>query len=416
MALIKKPETGMKDILPEEMEIRDFVSRTARQTYAAYGFEHIETPCVEHIENLSSSQGGENEKLIFKIMKRGEKLDLSAAKEENDLCDAGLRYDLTLPLARYYALHQAELLTPFKAFQMGSVFRAERPQKGRFRQFTQCDIDILGESGTMAEIELITATTELLSKIGFSGFTVRISDRRLLGAMADYSNIPAEKRDEAFIILDKMDKIGLEGVKEELGKNGFAEEARERFLSLFTEKEQGIEGIRALAEKLGTAADPAREDLEHIIRMVSAVKKADFRILFDPTLVRGMSYYTGTIFEIEMDEFGSSVAGGGRYDGMIGRFTGSDVPACGFSIGFERIITILMDRKFQIPGRAGRKAILVEKGAGEDVLKKAMAKAEELRGNGDTALVCRMAKNKKFQKESLAGRGYGEFIEFYKEG
>ena len=234
MAFIKKPVTGMKDILPKEMVLRDYVTGVIKDTYRRFGFTPMETPCVESIENLTGKQGGENEKLIFKILKRGDKLRLSEAKEENDLADGGLRYDLTLPLARYYSAHEAELPTPFKALQMGPVWRADRPQKGRFRQFVQCDIDILGEPGNLAEIELIIATTTALSKVGFSGFTVRINDRRILKSMALYAGFDEDKIMDVFIALDKMDKIGMEGVKEELLSMGFNEETIDRYTGLFS--------------------------------------------------------------------------------------------------------------------------------------------------------------------------------------
>ena len=233
MALKKKPVTGMKDILPKEMEIRNYVMNMIRETYGTFGFSSIETPCVEHIENLSSKQGGENEKLIFKIMKRGEKLKLAEAETESDLVDSGLRYDLTVPLSRYYSNNANELPAPFKALQMGNVWRADRPQRGRFRQFMQCDIDILGEPTYLAEIELVLATTTLLGKLDFHNFTIRINDRKILKAMAQYSGFPQESFDTVFIILDKMDKIGLEGVAEELEKEGFAKESIDTYLGLF---------------------------------------------------------------------------------------------------------------------------------------------------------------------------------------
>ena len=233
MALKKKPVTGMKDMLPKEMEIRDYVIQMIKDTYKTFGFTSIETPCVEHIENLCSKQGGDNEKLIFKILKRGEKLKIAEAKEEIDLVDGGLRYDLTVPLARYYANHANELPSPFKALQIGNVWRADRPQRGRFRQFMQCDIDILGEPTNLAEIELILATTTLLGKLDFKNFTIRINDRRILKAMAAYSGFPEESYDTVFIILDKMDKIGFEGVAKELEEAGFAKESVEKYLKMF---------------------------------------------------------------------------------------------------------------------------------------------------------------------------------------
>lgn len=416
MPLIKKPTTGMKDILPAEMAVRDYVISLVKETYGRFGFQSIETPCVEHIENLCSNQGGENEKLIFKVMKRGEKLDIAGAQSENDLCDSGLRYDLTLPLSRYYSNNQANLLMPFKALQMGNVFRADRPQKGRFRQFMQCDIDILGDASNLAEIELVTATTTLLSKLGFSGFKVRINDRRILKAMAAYCGFEEGSYDEVFIILDKMDKIGTDGVQEELKNAGFDAESAARYMELFKAATPDKQGVMLIKDKLGSFLEEgAAEGLAEIIDTVNATKAAKFDVCFDPTLVRGMSYYTGTIFEIEMAEFGSSVAGGGRYDGMIGRFTGSDTPACGFSIGFERIVTILMDKGFKVPDAAKKEAFLVEKGMSADGLAKVMKEAAEVRSSGVTVLVARMAKNKKFQKESLSAEGYSSFRDFYKE-
>ena len=414
MALKKKPVTGMKDILPAEMAIRDYVIGLIKETYASFGFSSMETPCVEHIENLCSKQGGENEKLIFKILKRGEKLNIAEAQTENDLVDGGLRYDLTVPLCRYYANHANELPSPFKALQMGSVWRADRPQRGRFRQFMQCDIDILGEPTILAEIELILATTTLLGKLDFSQFTIRINDRRILKAMASFSGFDQKDFDTVFIILDKMDKIGLEGVEEELLKEGFAQEAVSRYLTMFREVTPDTSGVSYLREKLaGYLDEQYADDLMTIMESVDAVKEADFKIAFDPTLVRGMSYYTGPIFEISMDEFGGSVGGGGRYDEMIGKFTGKDVCACGFSIGFERIVMLLLEKGFTVPGSAGKIAFLVEKGMEKDKLLTVFAEAAKERKKGVSVNIAMMKKNKKFQKEQLAAEGFQEFREFF---
>ena len=370
MALKKKPVTGMKDILPAEMEIRDYVLNIIKDTYRGYGFSSIETPCVEHIENLTSKQGGDNEKLIFKILKRGEKLNLETAKEEIDLVDGGLRYDLTLPLCRYYSNNAANLTAPFKALQIGSVWRADRPQKGRFRQFVQCDIDVLGDASNLAEIEEILALTTALKRIcPDKAYTVRVNDRAILKGMTDYSGFPENETDEVFIILDKMDKIGLDGVK--------------------------------------------AENLAYIMETVQGAADIEFGLEFDPTLVRGMGYYTGTIFEVSMEGFGGSVAGGGRYDKLIGKFTGVDTPACGFSIGFERIITILMDSGFKVPSGTGKKAFLYEKGLDKEQFKNVLKAAQEERAKGVRVLVAQMNKNKKFQKEQLAQEGYTEYEEFY---
>lgn len=414
MALKKKPVTGMKDILPAEMAVRDYVIRLIKETYTTFGFSSIETPCVEHIENLSSKQGGENEKLIFKILKRGEKLKLDTAECEADLVDGGLRYDLTVPLSRYYSNHANELPSPFKALQMGNVWRADRPQRGRFRQFMQCDIDILGEPTNLAEIELILATTTLLGKLDFKNFTIRINDRRILKAMAAYSGFAPESYDTVFIILDKMDKIGLDGVREELEKEGFAKESIDTYLAMFQEITNDVAGVRYVKKKLEGVLDPAYADgLELIMTSVDAVKTADFKLAFDPTLVRGMSYYTGPIFEISMDEFGGSVGGGGRYDEMIGKFTGNNTCACGFSIGFERIIMLLMERGFKVPGAGTKKALLIEKNMPAEGMMKVLKQAEEERQNGSQVTIAVMKKNKKFQKEQLKEEGYEEIIEFF---
>ncbi len=414
MALKKKPVTGMKDMLPREMEIRDYVIQLIKDTYKTYGFVSMETPCVEHIENLCSKQGGDNEKLIFKILKRGEKLRLESAKEENDLVDGGLRYDLTVPLARYYSNHVNELPSPFKALQIGNVWRADRPQRGRFRQFMQCDIDILGEASNLAEIELILATTAMLGKLDFKNFTVCINDRGILKAMAAYSGFKEEDYDEVFIILDKMDKIGAQGVADELLEMGYDREKAESYLKLFEEASPDVEGIRFLKEKLGDfLPDETAEGMEMIISSVEAAKECEFMISFDPTLVRGQSYYTGTIFEVRMDDFGGSVAGGGRYDRMIGRFTGQDTPACGFSIGFERIVMLLVENGYEVPQKGVRKAYLLEKKMTKEGILKVLALAKADREAGCQALVVNMKKNKKFQKEQLAKEGYEEIIDCY---
>lgn len=416
MSLKKKPVTGMKDITPREMEIRDYVIRLIKDTYGSFGFSSIETPCVEHIENLSSKQGGENEKLIFKILKRGEKLKLEEAKTEGDLVDGGLRYDLTVPLSRYYANNANDLPSPFKALQMGNVWRADRPQRGRFRQFMQCDIDILGEPTILAEIELILATSTLVGKLDFENFTIRINDRKILKAMAAYSGFDESSYDTVFIILDKMDKIGLEGVAAELEKEGFEKESIDKYLNLFREVTEDLAGVRYLADTLaGFLDEKVAEDLQTIIESVEAVKTADFKIVFDPTLVRGMSYYTGPIFEISIDGFGGSVGGGGRYDEMIGKFTGNQTCACGFSIGFERIVMLLLEKDYQIPRKAEKKAYLIEKNMPKEGLLQIFRQAEEDRRSGVQVNIAVMKKNKKFQKEQLMGEGYTEFVEFFRD-
>ena len=404
MALTKKPVTGMKDILPEEMAIRNYVIRLIRETYTGFGFSSIETPVVEHIENLLSKNGGDNEKLIFKILKRGEKLDLSKPTTEE--------------ASRYYSNHANELPSPFKALQIGSVFRADRPQRGRFRQFTQCDIDILGDPSCLAEIDLILATTTVLSRLDFHNFTIRINDRNLLKAAAKKAGFEEKDYESVFITLDKMDKIGWDGVRAELEEN-YPKNVVDAYIALFdtTEEKKPKGPFRdvkcPLTEAQKAFMDEVGSPLPTIISAVDAVKTTDFRLKYDPTLVRGMSYYTGPIFEISMDEYGGSVGGGGRYDEMIGKFTGQKTPAVGFSIGFERIIMLLLERKFQVPGASEKTAFLVEKKMPSDKLAPIFAEAMKLRAEGKTVDISLMKKNKKFQKEQLEENGYTDIREFF---
>lgn len=428
MAFNKKAVTGMRDILPAEMEIRSALQHIIRETYAGYGFTEIETPIVEHIGNLTSKQGGENEKLIFKILKRGEKLKTGLEKlpetadiEESleALTEEGLRYDLTLPLSRYYAANSASLPQPFKALQIGPVFRADRPQKGRFRQFVQCDIDILGDATNLAEKELILATTEALDRIGFDKFSyyVVINDRRFLFELIRYAGMPEEDAEDILITLDKADKIGAAGVDAELKAAGYSEQSVAKLRDILDSFTQDAEGVRAFAQRIGSPeALDAGLNVADIMESVQGISGRKINILFDPTLVRGMGYYTGTIFEIKTETFGSSVGGGGRYDRMVGRFTGQNVPAVGFSIGFERIMTILMDG--DISGlAAGREknAWLIEKGMPAQRLAEIFDEAIRERAAGKQVLTVWMAKNKKFQKESLTVQGYTAFREFYRE-
>ena len=416
MALNKKPVTGMKDILPEEMEIREYVQRVISETYAGFGFTRIETPCVETIENLTSKSGGDNEKLIFRILKRGEKLNLETAQSQDDLVDSGLRYDLTVPLVRYYSNNSANLPTPFKALQMGNVWRADRPQRGRYRQFMQCDIDILGEADNLAEIELILATTKVLGKLDFKGFEIRINDRRLLKAMAGWAGFSESDYDAVFITIDKMDKIGIDGVKAELLENGYDAAVVDKYTALLEKAVSGDVTLQGIMDTIGEELAKAPvENLDTIISSVESAKEADFKMVFDPTLVRGMSYYTGTIFEIAIPEFGGSCGGGGRYDEMVGKFTGQSVPACGFSIGFERIVLLLTEKGFKVPGSGDGKAYLIEKGITGERLSEILSKASEERKSGKKIQTVRMNKNKKFQKEQLEKAGYTEFEDFYKE-
>ena len=420
MAFVKKSMTGMKDILPKEMELREYLLGIIQSSYKSYGFNRIETPALEDISNLTGGQGGDNEKLIFKILKRGEKLNLEKAQKENDLVDAGLRYDLTVPLARYYANNSDKLISPFKSLQIGSVWRAERPQKGRFRQFTQCDIDILGDATNAAEIELILATTGVLSKLcPKNKFTLRINDRNILSALVRASGIEEKDMSAVFIILDKLDKIGIEGVKKELTQLGIDKEKVENYIAIINKLESStdnkfkLEFIRENTKEI--LPDDCIDGLLTIINVVEECKTADFNIIFDASLVRGMGYYTGTIFEVSMEGFSGSVAGGGRYDKVIGKFSSKEVPACGFSIGFERIVTILTEENFEPEKEPVKKAYLYEKGLNDSAFIDILHKAKEDRKKGLTVLVTAMNKNKKFQKEQLSLQGYTEFTEVYKE-
>ncbi len=416
MTLSKKPTTGMKDILPAEMRIRDYVIGVIQDTYASFGFTHIETPCVENISNLNCKAGGENEKLIFRILKRGEKLDLFQAHTEDDVTDLGLRYDLTVPLVRFYSNNSATLPSPFKALQIGPVWRADRPQRGRYRQFYQCDIDILGEPSNLAEIELITATTTTLGRLGFKNFKIRINDRRMLKSMASYAGLPESDYDDIFIILDKMDKIGYDGVRDELIEAGYGSENTDKYLALFKGVEDNGDGLQYIIDTLGEQLNESiGGGLKEIIESVQAAKTCDFDIEFDPTLVRGMSYYTGPIFEVAMPEYGGSCGGGGRYDEMVGKFTGQNTPACGFSIGFERIVMLLLENNYSIPDEKTKVAFLIEKGMAPDRLSEIIKEAAALRAQGKQVMVSRMNKNKKFQRTQLEEQGYTEFRDYYKE-
>lgn len=407
MKLIKTPTKGMNDYLPAEVELREYVKSVIVEEYAAAGFRRIETPAVEHIENLTGKNGGDNEKLIFKIMKRGEKL-AEAGANEDELCDSGLRYDLTVPLSRYYANNSAKLPSPFLAMQIGNVWRADRPQKGRFRQFTQCDIDILGDSTSTAEITLISATAGVLRKLGFDNFTVRINDRRLLKLSAAMCGFAPEDHDKVFIILDKMDKIGLDGVKNELLESGFDADAVEKYIALY----DGVETVTAdeFSAGIGDEAKKVAEDLKFIMDCAAAATVGGCKLRFDPTLVRGMSYYTGTIFEVQMDGYGYSVGGGGRYDEMLGKFTGQNVAACGFSLGFERIVGALADRGFKVPAPRVSTAFLVEKNIDAESMLAMLERANELRASGYRVLVTSKMKNVFFQKTKLEEEGYTQFL------
>ena len=399
MSFIKTPVKGTRDFLPNDMALREYVLKVMKETYQNFGFLIMGTPALEHIENLTSKQGGENEKLIFKILKRVEKLDLANAKSVDDLVDSGLRYDLTVPLTRFYANNMNNLPSPFRAFQTGFVWRADRPQKGRFREFMQCDLDILGEKTNLAEIELITAVLSFLKKLDFKGFEIKINDRRILLQMILAAGLPLEKADSILISLDKMDKVGIDGVKKELLENGFLEEQVDAYLSLFNNKGS----VREFCASFQMAEDVIL-NLEEIIDTVASI--SDAKLVFDPTLVRGMSYYTGPIFEIKVDGFEASIGGGGRYDKMVEKYANIAVPAAGFSIGFERLLLLLNERNFVIPEEKKKKAYILTAQN-----KKVWEKVKAEREAGVIVKIAYRNKNYKFQRESLEKDGY-EIIEW----
>ena len=399
--IIKTPTKGMRDFLPEEMALREYVLNVMKETYKAYGFSLIGTPVVEHIENLTSKQGGENEKLIFKIMKRGEKLNLDNITNENDLVDSGLRYDLTVPLTRLYANNMNELPHPFRALQIGYSYRAERPQRGRYRELMQCDLDILGEKTNLAEIELMMAVTSFLEKLDFKGFKIRINDRRILLKMVSFVGLPEDKLDSILISLDKMDKIGLDGVREELIKLSLDKEKVDAYLNLFSKQDTDLKNFCAQFKM----DEEVVSNMHFIMNTVS--NNTNATLVFDPTLVRGMGYYTGTIFEIEAEGLSSSIGGGGRYDKMIEKYVNTSVPAVGFSVGFERLLLLLQERGFKIPTNETKKAYVI---SDENLLETTLHRAKDLRSKGEIVKILYKTKNFKFQKESLEKEGY-EVIE-----
>lgn len=399
------PSKGMRDFLPREKAMRERVMTIIRDEYVKNGFMEIETPIIEDIDRLVNSDGGENTKLIFKILKRGDQFKESVKQEmnksletirEEGFTDLGLRFDLTLPLSRYYCNNMNDLPKIFKAMQTGYVFRAERPQKGRFRGFVQCDLDVIGDPTNFAEMELIQAIANTLIRIGLKDFKVKINDRRLLLAMIAYCGYAPEEASTVCIILDKADKIGFDGVLKELTKEGFSEQQNEKLMTLIDQiQKEGLEGLRAF-----DISPEAIESLNQIMSVINTVSKGQYTIEFDFTLVRGMGYYTGTIFEVAYSSVGYSIAGGGRYDNMIGEFIGQNVPAVGFSIGFERIIEILKeeDQKFEV---APSIALVF---SNEDDPAALMAYAQTLRTKYSSVSL--------FRKEKKFGKQLERFVKF----
>ena len=404
------PPRGTRDVLPPEVELRDAATQRILAVYRSFGFRRIETPALESLRLLAGSEGGENEKLIYKVLKRGE--DLEAARRTGaELADLGLRFDLTVPLARYYAENHAKLPDPLKAIQIGPVWRAERPQKGRYRQFTQCDIDTLGLASGVVEVELILATGEALTRLGLGDLAVRINDRRILTLIARHCGFPEGQQAGFFITFDKLDKLGAEGVLGELRESGLDAAAIAAFERLLPTLQKGATSLAELRTLLrGGEAGEAFESLDWIIRTANGEMARAARVHFDPTLVRGMGYYTGTIFEISSPAFPSSIAGGGRYDRMIGKLLGREVPACGFSIGFERLVMILADRGADAapgpiePASTARRIALLVDGGGD--LTAALAAARALRAEGHLVSLELKRKNVGKQLGDLATHGF----------
>jgi histidyl-tRNA synthetase len=408
MKIDNSPARGMRDLLPADVAVRDHVLESISAVYRRYGYQRIETPALENIERLQSGEGADNEKLIFQVLRRGLPPEVAAGTSLRELVDLGLRYDLTVPLTRFYGNNHASLPMPFRSLQVGPVWRAERPQRGRYRQFYQCDIDMIGEPSVLAEAELIEATSEALAAIGLTGTTIRLSDRRFLAALAADCGVPAAAQDAFFITLDKLDKIGWDGVRAELAELGF-DAAR---VATAAEKIQGLADVPAgrladtLADSLPGLAGPVVADLAATGASLDLLaSERSLKWQFDPTLVRGMGYYTGQVFEIIHPDMSGSVAGGGRYDKLIGRSLGPDVPACGFSLGFERIVDLL-------PREVARDAVAVLVEADVPV-PDAVAVAREMRASGVSGRVVETVRRSgKFgaQLKRLEAAGFTGFV------
>ena len=401
------PVKGTRDYLPKETEIRDYLQNIIMETYSSAGFQRITTPIIEDSVNLDKSEGGENLNLIFKILKRGKKLDSALAGEhptEKELADMGLRYDLTLPLSRYYANNRNELLSPFKVIQMDRVYRAERPQKGRLREFMQCDIDIIGNESRDAEIELILTTTKALNRVGLSDYKVKINDRRILSDIFAYAGFAKEDNEKLAIIFDKQDKIGIDGVKAELEENGFDQTCIDKFIALFADGTLTLDSVANVCNASYVT------ELQRIIDAVTTVSKGTIPVEFCPSLVRGQGYYTGTIFEVEAAGYSGAVAGGGRYDNLIGKFLNEDIPAVGFSIGFERIFGILMEQNYSIPNRKKKIAVFYD----TDTYAEALIYAEDLRNDYIVSVIARPKKLGKYLNK-LETQGFDGFAVYGQE-
>ena len=396
---------GMKDILPAEQRMRDYVQGKILETYRAAGFERISTPILEDSENLDKSDGGDNLNLIFKVLKRGDKLESALSAEhptEKELSDMGLRYDLTLPLTRFFAANRNELQFPFKVIQTDRVYRAERPQKGRMREFVQCDIDVLGDASPNAEVELIDITARAMLSIGFKDFYINVNDRRILRNMLENMGFASETLDSVCITFDKLDKIGAEGIEAELKDKALPENAIKALVEFISAGQISLDDVAS------KCADPSiADDLKYIIKTSKLVADGKYDVKYCPNLVRGQGYYTGAVFEIASPLFSGAIGGGGRYDNLIGKFIGQQVPAVGFSIGFERICSILLDQKYQIPGAKEKCAFLYDDAMPfENVMKE----AQKLRETYNVS-VLKKAKKMGSQFDMLEKQGYTKFAQ-----
>ena len=414
MASPVNPPRGMRDFLPGEKAHRERVLSVIRSTFSSRGFDEIETPVMEDSDRLHAGLGGDNEKLAFGVLKRGLTVDaIREATEPLDLADLGLRFDLTVPLARFYASHRAELPTVFRAIQIAPVWRAERPQKGRYRQFVQCDIDIIGESTTLAEVELITATVATLDALGLEGCSIRVNDRRLLTSALELLGFPAKEHEPVLITIDKLDKIGHAGVITELRDRGFPAgpvDALEAFFARPAVAEDLPFGEAAIRASLPEGVDEgAVADLASVGETVDAIVGRPV-VQFDAWLVRGMGYYTGAIFEVAHASVGYSLGGGGRYDGMIGRFLGTDVPAAGFSLGFERIVDLV-----DLDGDASADAVAIVYDPEVDPAA-LLGLQSELVATGKRVRVERRPKNIKPLLEQLEASGFSSYAALSAEG
>lgn len=397
------PVKGTNDYLPAQAELRNYLQKKICETYEQAGFQRIATPIIEDIENLDKSEGGDNLNLIFKVMKRGEKLKKAIASQNPDnIADMGLRYDLTLPLSRYYANNRASLPQPFKVIQMDRVYRAERPQKGRLREFIQCDIDILGSDSSTCEIELIHTTAKALLNIGINNFKVKINDRRILREILLSVGFEEDQLDSVCISFDKLNKIEAEGVEAELTEKGFDKAVIAEFMKLLSNAPFTLDYVKEICKNSEYV-----DSLAYIIDTSNALADGKYVAEYDMTLVRGQGYYTGTVFEVESLDFNSSIAGGGRYDNLIGKFLKEQIPAVGFSIGFERIYSILMEKESYNTEKQKKVVLIYE----EDQVADAIRYAEELRKTYKTALYIKPKKLGKFLNK-LEEQGFDGFQVF----